>query len=114
VIEVTHAPTGCMLIKREVFDTLIESYPDMEIHQESLIDGRLQKKPYLYNFFDTYYDKENKRFLGEDFAFCKLWRDIGGKCYCYIMDYITHVGEFQYTGRLWDEMKPSSVDSTEE
>jgi len=30
------------------------------------------------------------------------------------MDYITHVGEFQYTGRLWDEMKPSSVDSIEE
>ncbi len=27
------------------------------------------------------------------------------------MDYITHVGEFQYTGRLWDEMKPSGVDT---
>ena len=49
--------------------------------------------------------------LGEDFAFCRLWRNTGGKCYCYIMDYITHVGEFQYTGRLWDEMKPSSVDT---
>ena len=111
VIEVTHAPTGCMLIKREVFDTLIKEYPDMEIHQENLIDGKLQRKPYLYNFFDTYYDQENKLFLGEDFAFCRLWRNTGGKCYCYIMDYITHVGEFQYTGRLWDEMKPSSVDT---
>ena len=114
VIEVTHAPTGCMLIKRHVFDKLIEHYPDMDIHQESIIDGKLEKKPYLYNFFDTYYDKANKRFLGEDFAFCRLWRNIGGKCYCYIMDYITHVGEFQYTGRLWDEMRPTSIDSTEE
>ena len=106
IIKVTHAPTGCMLIKRKVFD--------MEIHQDSIIDGKLQRKPYLYNFFDTYYDQENKRFLGEDFAFCRLWRNVGGQCYCYIMDYITHVGEFQYTGRLWDEMKPTSVDSTKE
>jgi hypothetical protein len=22
--------------------------------------------------------------LGEDFAFCKLWKDIGGKCYALI------------------------------
>ncbi len=115
VIEVTHAPTGCMLIKRNVFEHLIKAYPDTEITQETIVDGRLQKKPHLYNLFDTYHDKENKHFLGEDFAFCRLWRNIGGKCYCYIMDYITHVGEFQYTGRLWDEMKPcDGVDSATE
>lgn len=110
VIEVTHAPTGCMLIKKNVFEKMIQAYPDTEITQETIVDGRLQKKPYLYNFFDTYHDKESKHFLGEDFAFCRLWRNLGGKCYCYIMDYITHVGEFQYTGRLWDEMQPSSVE----
>ena len=26
------------------------------------------------------------------------------------MDYITHVGEFQYTGRLYDEMIKQEVD----
>ena len=114
VIEVTHAPTGCMLIKRNVFEQMIEAYPDTRITQETIVDGRLQKKPFLYNLFDTYHDKKTKHFLGEDFAFCRLWRKLGGKCYCYIMDYITHVGEFQYTGRLWDELRPNSVDSTEE
>ena len=112
VIEVTHAPTGCMLIKRNVFEQMIEAYPDTRITQETIVDGRLQKKPYLYNLFDTYHDKETEHFLGEDFAFCRLWRNLDGKCYCYIMDYITHVGEFQYTGRLWDELKPSDgIDS---
>lgn len=114
VIEVTHAPTGCMLIKRNVFEQMIEAYPDTRITQETIVDGKLQKKPHLYNLFDTYHDKETEHFLGEDFAFCRLWRKLNGKCYCYIMDYITHVGEFQYTGRLWDEMEPSSIDSTEE
>ena len=114
IIEVTHAPTGCMLIKRNVFEQMIEAYPDTRITQETIVDGKLQKKPYLYNLFDTYHDKETQHFLGEDFAFCRLWRQLNGKCYCYIMDYITHVGEFQYTGRLWDELRPNSIDSTEE
>jgi hypothetical protein len=30
---------------------------------------------------------------------------MGGKVYAYIMDYITHIGEYQYCGRLWDELQ---------
>ena len=33
VVEVTHAPTGCMLIKRNVFDKLHKAYPNMDIKQ---------------------------------------------------------------------------------
>ena len=33
VIEVTHSPTGCMLIKRKVFDKLIKHYPNKQIIQ---------------------------------------------------------------------------------
>ena len=29
---------------------------------------------------------------------------MGGKCYAWIFDYITHVGEHQYTGRFADEL----------
>ena len=110
VVEVTHAPTGCMLIKRNVFDKLRKAYPNMDIKQKTVIDGKFKDKPHLYAYFDTYYDPETKRYFGEDFAFCRLWKNIGGKLYAYIMDYITHVGEFQYTGRLYDEMIKQEVD----
>ena len=112
VIEATHCPTGCMLIKRDVFSKLIEAYPDREIVQKTTIDGKYMDRPHFYNFFDTYYDPKTKRYLGEDFAFCRLWSEIGGKLYCYIMSYITHVGEFQYTGRLYDEMTDEGVEKT--
>tara|TARA_R100001460_G_scaffold15717_2_gene34619 strand:+ start:1913 stop:2728 length:816 start_codon:yes stop_codon:yes gene_type:complete len=111
VIEATHCPTGCMLIKRDVFDKLIKAYPNREIVQKTTIDGKYMDRPHFYNFFDTYYDSETKRYLGEDFAFCRLWSKIGGKLFCYIMSYITHVGEFQYTGRLYDEMHDQGVES---
>ena len=112
VIEVTHSPTGCMLIQKRVFDKLIKEYPGMDIKQETVINGKFVAKPHLYNFFDTYHDKETKMYLGEDFAFCRLWRNIGGKCYCYITDYISHTGEFSYSGRLIDEMTKLEVENT--
>ena len=106
VMEVTHSPTGCMLIKRSVFDKMIKAYPDKGIVQKTVINGEYIDRPHMWNFFDTLHDSETKIFLGEDFSFCKLWRDIGGKCYVYINDPIIHVGEHQYEGCFADELKP--------
>jgi len=104
IIEVTHSPTGFMLIKREVFDKMIEKYPHLRIDQDQVINGKNERLPHMWNFFDTQFDQEKHTYLGEDFAFCKRWKDIGGKCYAWIFDYITHVGEHQYTGRFADEL----------
>ena len=115
VMEVTHAPTGCMLIKRQVFDKMIEKYPELRISQPTIMNGEAKDKENLWNFFDTYHDLENKKYYGEDFGFCKKWTDIGGKCYCYIGDYITHIGEYQYSGRFKDELvRSSDVDESKE
>ena len=103
VIEVSHVPTGCMLMKRSLFDKMIKHYPDYNIKQPSVINGELVDKPNLWNFFDTWFDKETHTYLGEDFAFCKRWTDMGGKCYALVTDYISHIGEYSYCGRLEDE-----------
>ena len=106
VIEVTHRPTGCMLIKREVFNKMIKAYPDKGIVQKTVINGEYITKPNMWNFFDTIHDPVEKTYLGEDFSFCKLWKEIGGKCHAYIMDSIVHVGEHGYDGRFFDELIP--------
>tara|TARA_R100000742_G_C4277488_1_gene99410 strand:+ start:1617 stop:2534 length:918 start_codon:yes stop_codon:yes gene_type:complete len=105
VIEVTHSPTGCMLINREVFNKMIKAYPNREISQHTIINGKLVPKKHMWNFFDTLHDPVEKTYLGEDFAFCKLWKDIGGTCYAYVNDEITHVGEHTYSGKFVDELK---------
>jgi hypothetical protein len=104
VIEVTHAPTGCMLIKRSVFDKLKQAYPDKSIRQGTIINGKMEDKEEMWNFFDTLHDPKTKIYLGEDFAFCKLWKDIGGKCYALINQKIQHVGEHSYVGKFEDEL----------
>ena len=107
VIEVTHSPTGCMMIQRSVFDKMIKAYPDKKIVQKTVINGKYVDRPNLWNFFDTLHDPIEKTYLGEDFAFCQRWKEIGGKCYAYITDPIVHVGEHQYIGRFADELKPN-------
>jgi len=103
VIEITHAPAGCLLIKRSVFDELIKTYPDRKIKQKSVINGQYEEKQFYYNFFDTIHDKKTQTYMGEDFGFCKLWTGIGGKIFAVVDEYIMHVGEHQYIGRYMDE-----------
>ena len=107
VMEVTHSPTGCMMIKRVVFDKMIKAYPEKNIVQKTVINGEYVDRPNLWNFFDTLHDPVTKTYMGEDFAFCKRWKDIGGKCYAYVNDTIIHVGEHQYEGCFADELKPA-------
>jgi hypothetical protein len=102
-IEVERGPAGCMLIKREVFDKLIKEYPEFTIKQHTLIDGKLVDREHMYNFFDSYWDPKEKTYTGEDFYFCKLAKHAGIKMYALIDEYISHHGEFTYTGRLLDE-----------
>ena len=49
VAEVTHAPTGCMLIKRDVIKRMIKQYPELEIHQPTLVNGKEDYKKNFYN-----------------------------------------------------------------
>jgi hypothetical protein len=103
-IEIERGTTGCMMIKRRVFEKMIKEYPQLKIHQESLFNGEMKKHNNLYNFFDTYFDSEKGVYLGEDFYFCELWRNMGGKIHALITDYIVHYGEHGFTGRLLDEV----------
>ena len=105
IMEVSHAPTGCMLIKKQVFQKMIKAYPNLKIEQPTIVNGEESTKPYYYNFFDTFHEPETKRYYGEDFGFCKRWTEIGGKCYLYVPDNLTHIGEYRYTGNLLKDMQ---------
>tara|TARA_R110000822_G_scaffold193552_3_gene332004 strand:- start:19 stop:861 length:843 start_codon:yes stop_codon:yes gene_type:complete len=105
IIEVTHVPTGCTLIKKQVFTKMIKEYPELEIVQPTVINGKYENKSNMYNFFDTLHDPKNKHYYGEDFGFCIKWAKVGGKCHILADESITHVGEYQFSGRFWDQLE---------
>ena len=110
-VEIKKGPTGCMMIKRSAFDKLIKAYPDLTVKQTTMINGKMVERPNYYNFFDTYYSKETKLYLGEDFNFCKLWTDIGEKIYALADEEISHVGEKMYSGKLLQELTKTGAKS---
>lgn len=109
VAEVSHVPTGCTMYKRSVFEKMMEKYPDLRIHQPTMINGKQTERKYFYNFFDTFHDPENKRYYGEDFGFCKRWTNIGGKCHILVDQSITHIGEYSYHGKIFDDLNRAKV-----
>jgi hypothetical protein len=72
MMEVSHVPTGCLLIKRSVIEKMIKAYPQLRIDQPTIINGETVDKEFIYNFFDTWFDEENHKYYGEDFAFVNV------------------------------------------
>jgi len=96
-----------MLIKREVLEKMIKHYPELRIHQPTLINHTEHYKENFYNLFECLHDLETKQYYGEDFGFCKRWTKMGGKIHLYCMDHISHTGEYEFCGRYWDELLAS-------
>lgn len=97
-LEVMETGTGFMMIKREVFLKFKEEYPHLQYRPDHT--GQFDMNHYIHAFFDCYIEPEQKRYLSEDYAFCRRWRDIGGQVwYCPWMR-TTHMGAFGFEGDM--------------
>lgn len=98
---VLDGPTGFMLIKRSVFEKMQERYPELNCvndHQNRDFD--------MYHAaFDCMIDPVNKRYLSEDYAFCRRWQQMGGKIYADINTTLGHVGNLPFSGQLSERLK---------
>jgi hypothetical protein len=94
-VEVTGIGTGIMLIKRRVFEVMAEAYPDAVTRSHDATFGGQQ----IHTFFDLGRDDQGNM-LSEDIAFCKRWRDIGGKVYGAPWFEVGHIGSYEFRGSL--------------
>ena len=94
-IEMSEAPTGFMLIKREVFEKMMAHYPELRYVPDSI---GVSDQGLHYRFFDVMVDPETKRYLSEDYGFCRLWENMGGKIYVDAKSNLSHQGMKMYTG----------------
>jgi hypothetical protein len=94
--EVLDGPTGFMLFKREVVDKMYKQYPELNCandHQNRDLDEYCA-------IFDCMIDPVNRRYLSEDYAFCRRWQQMGGKIYADVMTTLGHVGNLRFQGCL--------------
>ena len=89
-VEVVYAGTGFMLIRREVFQKL---KPHVDIYlSDSEVVGEISVNDVVHEFFYVKKEEKTKRFLSEDYAFCALWREHGGKIHIAPWVNLAHIG----------------------
>lgn len=94
LVRVQEAGTGFMLIKREVFEAMIEANPEDQYWCEANEDLR-------HDFFKvgTYREdpeQEHSRYLSEDWYFCAEARKLGYHTYVDTRVMLNHIGNFKY------------------
>lgn len=109
-ISVYDAGTGFMMIKREVFTKMFEHYPELKFNDDT---GSIKDKErdYTYALFNSYID-EDKRFLSEDYGFCRYWQKMGGKVWVDPAIELEHLGHFVYKGSMIEYLMDISKDSS--
>lgn len=100
------AGTGFMCIKREVIEKLIAAYPELKFKDDT---GSLNQEDrnWTYAFFNSYID-DDKRFLSEDYGFCRYWQKIGGKIWVDPGIDIKHLGRLTYEGSMIEQLMEMS------
>jgi hypothetical protein len=94
----TYAGTGFLLIRRRVIERLIAAHPELRY-------GAIQTHPLppnpssnQYALFDCMIEPETGTYLSEDYAFCRRWRDVGGRIWLDTEGQLTHTGSLDFTG----------------
>ena len=100
-IEILDGPTGFMLIKRDVFKKMEEKFPELwckNDHQNRDFDD-------YHACFDCMIDPVSKRYLSEDYAFCRRWQQCDGKIHAHVSTTLGHIGNLPFSGCLNDRLK---------
>jgi hypothetical protein len=91
--EVSALGTGFFMIKRHVLETMRDHFRDT-LNYKNDVKGyeKLAPPEHCVGLFETMIDPETRRYLSEDYAFCKRWISMGGKVHAYLKTKLTHSG----------------------
>jgi hypothetical protein len=100
LLEVAGVPAGFMKLSRKQLEAMVEQYPDSEFYVESAPDQK------AWALFADY--RIGKHKMGEDYAFCRRWADMGGKVWVDPEIRLGHVGYKTFNGHFGDFLRNRS------
>jgi hypothetical protein len=99
-MEVAEAGTGFMLIPRETFTKWKEAHPEMEYKPDHVRTENFDGKTMIHAYFDCIIDPVTKRYLSEDYFFCRKARDIGLRIWTCPWMQLQHIGAYVFKGSM--------------
>lgn len=96
LVEAWGVPAGFVCFSRSMLEKMVAHYADLEFEVEAKdIPGNR-----AWALFDPYRLPDSKVKLGEDYAFCQRWRDIGGKVWVDPFIPMGHIGFKTFAGEF--------------
>lgn len=99
-VSVRHIGTGFLLIRREAIERLVRLHPELAYDE---MDREGKPLGVHHSLFDT--ETRDRRSFSEDYHFCDLWRQAGGKVWVDPNVALQHIGTKAYTGALSSVLK---------
>lgn len=99
-VEVSEAGTGFMLISREALEKYRDAYPELSYKPDHVRTDQFDGSREITAFFDCVIDPESKRYLSEDYFFCRKARAIDLKVWMCPWMQINHVGSYIFKGNM--------------
>jgi hypothetical protein len=96
VVEVLDSATGFMLIRRAVIEKMWAEYAET-LWCKNDIQGSTNIDAYCA-IFDCMIDPDTRRYLSEDYAFCRRWQRMGGRIYADVSFPLAHIGSQSFSG----------------
>lgn len=87
--------TGILRVSRAALNRIAAARPEWKSRGRMDMPDAVRAN---YHRFFRFSDDEYE--TGEDFAFCAAWRDLGGEIWADVEQKVSHVGEFDYSGRF--------------
>jgi hypothetical protein len=93
--KVKHAPTGFMMIQRNVIEKMIQAFPSTK-YTDDVSFLKPEENEYAYALFDC--GVEDNHYYSEDWLFCHRWQRMGGDVWIDVSINLTHTGIEVYKG----------------
>lgn len=99
-VEVSEAGTGFMLIPRTALEKYAEAYPEYKYLPDHTRTKSFDGSREITAFFDCAIDPESKRYLSEDYFFCRNATKVGIKIHMCPWMELQHVGSYIFRGSM--------------
>ncbi|AGE48503.1 hypothetical protein PBCVAN69C_456R [Paramecium bursaria Chlorella virus AN69C] len=96
-VKVLDVATGFLMMKRGVLERMYKHY-EKELYAVNDIQGQ-DVKDYVA-IFACMIDPDTKRFLSEDYAFCRRYQQMGGDIWADISTPLSHTGTHVFSGDI--------------
>jgi hypothetical protein len=99
-VECKESSTGFMCISRECVERMVKAYSPSRQYMADTNGAHGEPR------WDLFYsgidpadsDPKTRRYLSEDYGFCRLWQAIGGKVWMYTGAVLSHTGTYTFRG----------------